>query len=134
MSEGSSRPLILIADDDRDLRNMIVEHLEDGPWELMTAADGQEALLLALEHQPDLVLLDVMMPRYSGWEVCREIRQRKDLQHTGVIILTAIGQTLNELTSPLYGADDHIDKPFLFEDLEERIRKVLAARAAEARA
>ena len=129
MPEQRKRPLVLIADDDQDLSNLIVERLKEGPWDLMTAADGEEALLKALEHLPDLVILDVMMPRRSGWEVCREIRRRKELEGIGVIILTAIGETLNELTSPLYGADAHIDKPFDFIDLEQSIRDVLAIRA-----
>ncbi|MDY0059958.1 MAG: response regulator [Myxococcota bacterium] len=132
MANERSRPLILIADDDRDLRSLLVEQLESGPWDLMTAGDGEQALLLALEHVPDLLILDVMMPRFSGWEVCREVRRRPELAGVGVIMLTAIGQTLNELTSPLYGADDQLDKPFRLEDLEERIRRVLAARAHQA--
>jgi len=132
MANERSRPLILIADDDRDLRSLLVEQLESGPWDLMTAGDGEHALLLALEHVPDLLILDVMMPRFSGWEVCREVRRRPELAGVGVIMLTAIGQTLNELTSPLYGADDQLDKPFRLEDLEERIRRVLAARAHQA--
>jgi len=132
MANERSRPLILIADDDRDLRSLLVEQLESGPWDLMTAGEGEQALLLALEHVPDLLILDVMMPRFSGWEVCREVRRRPELAGVGVIMLTAIGQTLNELTSPLYGADDQLDKPFRLEDLEERIRRVLAARAHQA--
>ena len=128
MTEADHRPLILVADDDTDLRTLIVEELRVGPWDLITAADGQEALLLALERVPDLVILDVMMPKLSGWEVCREIRLRDELCNVGVIILTAIGHTLNELTSPLYGADAHIDKPFDLDELRARVDQVLAAR------
>ncbi len=128
MTQAEQRPLILVADDDTDLRTLIVEELRDGPWDLITAADGQEALLAALEHVPDLVILDVMMPKLSGWEVCREIRLRDELAHVGVIILTAIGHTLNELTSPLYGADAHIDKPFDLDELRAQVEQVLASR------
>jgi DNA-binding response OmpR family regulator len=62
----------------------------------------------------------------SGWEVCRAIRDDQEIAETGVLMLTGIGERLNEMTSPLYGADDHLDKPFDFEELEERVRALLA--------
>ncbi len=128
--DSRDRPLVLLADDDHDLLEFIRDSLEaEVDWDLMTASDGEQALLAAIEHAPDLVVLDVMMPRLSGWEVCREIRSRDDLSGVGVIILTAIGETLNELTSPLYGADDYLDKPFDIEDLIAKAREVMAKRA-----
>jgi DNA-binding response OmpR family regulator len=72
-----------------------------------------------------------MMPGMSGWEVCRKIRQDAALAHTGVLMLTGIGETLNETTSPLFGADEFIDKPFDFEKLDEKIVHVLEKRAAQ---
>ena len=78
-------------------------------------------LKLAREKKPDLVMLDVMMPGMSGWEVCRSIRDDATLGHTRVIMLTGIGERLNEMTSPLYGADAFIDKPFEFEDLDAKV-------------
>jgi DNA-binding response OmpR family regulator len=67
----------------------------------------------------------------SGWEVCRKIRQDAALAHTGVLMLTGIGESLNETTSPLFGADEYIDKPFDLEKLDELIERVLAKRAAQ---
>ena len=88
---------------------------------MIEASDGDEAWKLARERLPDLVVLDVMMPGMSGWEVCRKIRQDASLAHTGVLMLTGIGESLNETTSPLFGADEYIDKPFDFEKLDEKI-------------
>jgi DNA-binding response OmpR family regulator len=99
--------------------------------EVIEASDGDEAWKLARERLPDLVVLDVMMPGMSGWEVCRKIRQDAALAHTGVVMLTGIGQSLNEATSPLFGADEYIDKPFDLEHLDERIASVLDKRAAQ---
>jgi DNA-binding response OmpR family regulator len=99
--------------------------------EVIEASDGDEAWRLARERLPDLVVLDVMMPGMSGWEVCRKIRQDAALAHTGVLMLTGIGQNLNEATSPLFGADEYIDKPFDFEKLDEKIIAVLRHRAAQ---
>jgi len=72
----------------------------------------------------------VMMPGMSGWEVCRAIREDESLGQTGVIMLTGIGERLNEMTSPLYGADDFLDKPFELDDLSDKVRQVLADRGA----
>jgi len=99
--------------------------------EVIEASDGDEAWKLARERLPDLVVLDVMMPGMSGWEVCRKIRQDAALAHTGVLMLTGIGESLNETTSPLFGADEFIDKPFDFEKLDEKIVHVLEKRASQ---
>lgn len=99
--------------------------------EVIQASDGEEAWRLAREHLPDLVVLDVMMPGMSGWEVCRKIREDVALAHTGVVMLTGIGENLNQMTSPLYGADAFIDKPFEFEDFDGKIRSTLDARTSQ---
>src|ERR1700743_3202422 len=96
--------------------------------EVILASDGEEAWRLAREHLPDLVVLDVMMPGMSGWEVCRKIREDIALAHTGVVMLTGIGENLNQMTSPLYGADAYIDKPFEFEDFDDKVRDTLRSR------
>jgi DNA-binding response OmpR family regulator len=117
--------VILVADDDVDILALVVGHLKGRASELHQASDGEEALRLARAKKPDLVVLDVMMPGMSGWEVCRSIRDDASLAHTRVIMLTGIGERLNEMTSPLYGADAFIDKPFEFEDLDAKIDAVL---------
>jgi DNA-binding response OmpR family regulator len=116
---------ILVADDDVDILALVVGHLKNRASEIHQAGDGEEALRLAKAKKPDLVVLDVMMPGMSGWEVCRSIRDDATLAKTKVVMLTGIGERLNEMTSPLYGADDFLDKPFEFEDLDAKIDAVL---------
>jgi len=113
---------------------LVARHLRsiDRPkMEVIEASDGDEAWRIAQDRLPDLVVLDVMMPGMSGWEVCRKIRQDAALAHTGVLMLTGIGESLNEATSPLFGADEYIDKPFDFEQLDEKVMHVLERRAAQ---
>src|SRR5258708_25132568 len=113
---------------------LVARHLRsiDQPkLEVLEASDGDEAWRLAQDRLPDLVVLDVMMPGMSGWEVCRKIRQHAGLAHTGVLMLTGIGESLNEATSPLFGADEYVDKPFDFDQLDQKVRSVLSRRAAQ---
>jgi DNA-binding response OmpR family regulator len=126
--------VVLVADDEPTMLELVTRHLRsiDKPkLEVIEASDGDEAWKLARERLPDLVVLDVMMPGMSGWEVCRKIRQDAALAHTGVLMLTGIGETLNETTSPLFGADEYIDKPFDFDTLDGLIARVLSKRAAQ---
>ena len=116
---------ILIADDDLEILALVKRHLKKLDVEVVEASDGEEALRTTRKEKPSLVILDVMMPGMSGWEVCRAIREDDALANTGVIMLTGIGERLNEMTSPLYGADDHVDKPFDFKDLEASIQRQL---------
>ncbi len=119
---------ILIADDDLEILSLVRRHLSKLNADIVEASDGEEALRLAKEHKPQLVVLDVMMPGMSGWEVCRAIREDETLSNTAVLMLTGIGERLNEMTSPLYGADDYLDKPFDFGELDEKVASVLKAR------
>jgi DNA-binding response OmpR family regulator len=125
--------MVLVADDEPTMLELVTRHLRsiDPKLEVIEASDGDEAWRLARERLPDLVVLDVMMPGMSGWEVCRKIRQDAALAHTGVLMLTGIGESLNEATSPLFGADEYLDKPFDFERLDEKVRHVLERRAAQ---
>jgi DNA-binding response OmpR family regulator len=132
--ENSAPPVVLVADDEPTMLELVARHLRsiDRPkLEVIEASDGDEAWRLARERLPDLVVLDVMMPGMSGWEVCRKIRQDAALAHTGVLMLTGIGESLNEATSPLFGADEYIDKPFDLEQLDQRVVSVLKSRSAQ---
>ena len=128
---ANSSPLVLVADDEPSMLELVARHLrtmKNPKLEVIQASDGEEAWRLAREHLPDLVVLDVMMPGMSGWEVCRKIREDVALAHTGVVMLTGIGENLNSMTSPLYGADAYIDKPFEFDDFDSKVRETLTSR------
>lgn len=121
---------VVAADDDPEMLAMVSRQLKKLGVELRVAANGEDALRLIQDSPPDLVVLDVMMPGMNGWEVCRKIRENRSLDTTGVIMLTGIGERLNEMTSPLYGADEYLDKPFEFEDFEGCVKRVLRKRRA----
>jgi DNA-binding response OmpR family regulator len=133
VNANAAPPMVLVADDEPTMLELVTRHLRsiEPKLEVIEASDGDEAWRLARERLPDLVVLDVMMPGMSGWEVCRKIRQDAALAHTGVLMLTGIGESLNEATSPLFGADEYIDKPFDFEKLDEKVKGVLHRRAAQ---
>ena len=127
-NKGRQKPTVVIADDDLEILTMVRTLLRRRDVKLIEASDGEEAMRLIRENEPDLVVLDVMMPGMSGWEVCKGIREDAALSSTGVIMLTGIGERLNEMTSPLYGADAYLDKPFDMGDLDEKVSEVLAER------
>ncbi len=127
-NKSADKPTVLIADDDLEILTMVRTLLRRRDVRLLEASDGDEAMRLIQENKPDLVVLDVMMPGQSGWEICKAIRETEDLKSTGVIMLTGIGEHLNEMTSPLYGADRHLDKPFELAALEGAVSEVLSAR------
>ena len=125
----SKKPVILIADDDPEILTMLGIRLSKKGYQVLEAVDGNQTLNLARKHHPDLVLLDVMMPGKNGWEVAKELRADDQFSNVGIVMLTAIGEKVNEMTSPLYGADAYVDKPFDFADLEAKIKKVLDERS-----
>jgi DNA-binding response OmpR family regulator len=120
-----TRPLILLADDDPEMRNVIRRGLAPLDAELLEARDGEEALGRIIEEEPDLVVLDVMMPGLSGWEICKYVRSKPEYAGIKVLMLTGIGQTVNEMTSPLYGADAYLDKPVDIGELVSTVRSLL---------
>ncbi|MCB9739944.1 MAG: response regulator [Deltaproteobacteria bacterium] len=118
---GSKGLQVLVAEDDLEIADMVRSTLESAGYEVTLVHDGEEALRAALANKPDLVILDVMMPQMNGWEVCKALRARAEMSDVGIMMLTAIGPNLNEMTAPLYGADDHLDKPFVITELLERV-------------
>ena len=121
---------VLCADDDPEILGLVVRHMKSCGATVLEASDGEDALRTARREKPDLIVLDVMMPGMSGWEVCRAVREDSDLSATAVLMLTGIGERLNEMTSPLYGADDFLDKPFDLEQLDAKLVEVFAARSS----
>jgi DNA-binding response OmpR family regulator len=127
-AEDTKQPTVLIADDDLDILQLTRSLVKRRGFPILEASDGDEAMKMVLESRPELVILDVMMPGQTGWEVCRSIRENDALSGTGVIMLTGIGERMNEMTSPLYGADAYLDKPFDPSALDALITEVLDKR------
>jgi DNA-binding response OmpR family regulator len=114
---------ILLADDDDAVTSTLAPLLERSGFSVELARDGLEALRLTREHQPDLVILDVRMPRVDGREVCRRLRQGQDW--TPIIMLTEFGEPFERAMSLEEGADDYLNKPFEPSELIARVRAVL---------
>ena len=124
---------ILIVDDEPHLRTLIhqtLEELEDEGVELLTASDGEEALETIRKTQPNLVLLDVMMPKKNGFDVCNAVKNELGLSGIQVILLTAKGQEFDRQRGQAVGADLYMTKPFDPDALLEKARGALAARGA----
>jgi len=126
MSKERSGASILVVDDDPEIVSMLSTRLTARGYKVSTAADGHQAIELAKREHPEVVLLDVMMPGKSGWEVARALKQDAVTQDIKIVMVTAIGAQVNEITSPLYGADAYIDKPFEFEKLERVIAQLVS--------
>lgn len=122
------KPVLLVADDDPEILGMLALRLSKKGYTVLEAGDGVQTLAVAREEHPDLIVLDVMMPGKNGWEVARELRTDEATRNIGIVVLTAIGERMNEMTSPLYGADDYLDKPFEFAELEQKIEHTLEKR------
>jgi DNA-binding response OmpR family regulator len=114
---------ILIIEDELPMRTVLQDYLEAQGHRVLTATDGEAGLKRALEEKPDLVLLDIMMPRLDGWAVCAELRRVGNT--TPVLMLTAKGQVHDRVTGLDAGADDYLVKPFSTEELLARVRALL---------
>ena len=121
-------PTVLIVDDEQHIRLLIeqtLEELEDEGVQLLTAADGEEALEVVEIHRPELVFLDVMMPRKNGFEVCAAIKHERGLASTKVVLLTAKGQAVDREAGMAAGADRYVTKPFDPDELLAMARELL---------
>ncbi|HUZ78926.1 MAG TPA: response regulator transcription factor [Chloroflexota bacterium] len=112
---------ILVADDDPDIVDIICYSLRKEGHTVITGYDGQQALDLARKHHPDLAILDVMMPKQNGFEVCRRLRQESSMP---VILLTAKGEDSDKVWGLDLGADDYVTKPFSHKELLARVRAI----------
>ncbi len=113
---------ILIADDEQLMRQLVVDFLRPEGYDVIEAADGKEALARYREDHPDLILLDVMMPGYDGWTVCREIRRESTVP---IVMLTAKGEEIDQLFAYDLGVDEYITKPFSPKILVAKIKVLL---------
>jgi DNA-binding response OmpR family regulator len=117
-----SKKIILAVDDEPNILLSIEFILEMEGYEVHTAHDGDEALEVARRVRPDVILLDINMPRKDGYEVCRILRGQAEMAEMKVIMLTAKGQTLERKKGLEVGADEYVTKPFSAEDLLQKIR------------
>jgi DNA-binding response OmpR family regulator len=113
---------ILVADDDKNIAELLRLYLEKGGYTVVIAGDGEEAIAKFTPENPDLVLLDIMMPKLDGWQVCREIRKKSNCP---IIMLTAKGETFDKVLGLELGADDYVVKPFDSKEIVARIKAVL---------
>ena len=126
MSEPTARKRILVVDDTRDILQVVARRLESWGYEALTADSGEEGLRIAQERLPDLVLLDIMMPKMKGRDVCARLKADPKTQKIPVIFLTALGLADHVKAGMDLGADDYIVKPFEPAELKERISVVLS--------
>ena len=123
------QPIILVAEDNQDLQSLLRHALESDGYAVHVAADGQEALDQYDAVSPDLLVLDIMMPRLSGFEVLRELRgDAAHRQDVPVLVLTSRSGEDDVLTGFELGVDDYLTKPFVISELRARVRALLARR------
>ena len=118
-------PHILVVEDEDSLATLLQYNLQKEGYDIALAGDGEEALLLVDERLPDLIVLDWMLPKISGIEVCRRLRQRNETRNVPIIMLTARGEETDRVRGLDTGADDYVVKPFSMTELTARIRAVL---------
>ncbi|HEV2643820.1 MAG TPA: response regulator [Candidatus Elarobacter sp.] len=119
---------ILVADDEPDVRELVVYRMKRSGYEVLEAKNGEEAFHLAVEHVPDLIVADVMMPRVDGYELTRRLRAEQATQRIPIILLTARTQEADVSQGFDAGADDYLKKPFNPDELVARVRAVLGRR------
>ncbi|MCT4592909.1 MAG: response regulator transcription factor [Anaeromicrobium sp.] len=116
---------ILVVDDEEYIRELIEFNLKNDGYEVITSEDGYMAIKVAKEEKPDLILLDLMLPKLNGFEVCKEIRVNEEIGSTPIIMLTAKNDEGNKIEGLDAGADDYVTKPFSVKELLARVRAVL---------
>lgn len=118
-------PHVLVVEDEDSLATLLQYNLQKEGYEVSLAGDGEEALLMVDERLPDLIVLDWMLPKVSGIEVCRRLRQRNETRNVPVVMLTARGEESDRVRGLDTGADDYVVKPFSMTELGARLRAVL---------
>lgn len=119
------KPIVLVVEDEAALVTLLRYNLEREGYRVLEARDGEEALLVAAEERPDVVVLDWMLPQLSGIEVCRRLRARQETRNVPIIMLTARGEESERVRGLGTGADDYVVKPFSVPELMARVRAIL---------
>lgn len=128
MERSSDLPLVLIADDNQQNVELLEAHLAGVDCEILTASNGEETLRVVEERRPDLVLLDIMMPKLSGFEVCKRIRANPKTRDTLVLMVTALNEPADFERGVQAGTDDFLTKPVNKVELLCRVRSLLRVR------
>jgi DNA-binding response OmpR family regulator len=123
-----SKKKILVVDDSRTALFMVTTILRKERYELVTANDGEQALEVALAERPDLILMDVIMPRKTGFEACRELKRREDTKAIPVILVTTRGEGENVEAGFQSGCNDYVTKPINAQELLTKVRDHMGAR------
>ena len=116
---------VLVVDDEESVRNLLQRVLKEAGYDVVTGANGQEAVDMARKHKPNLIFMDIMMPHMGGYDACSRIKNDKSTKGIPVVMLTALGYDLNKELAAETGADGYITKPFTSEDLLNTISKFL---------
>lgn len=120
--EGRRPAPILVAEDDRNIASLVESYLRNAGFTTLSASDGRQALQLLRSNRPALVILDLMLPRVDGWDVCRELRRTSDVP---ILILSARDEEVDRVLGFSLGADDYVVKPFSPRELVERVKAIL---------
>ena len=120
-------PKILVAEDEADIRELIVYSLTFSGYEVCTARNGVEAVQKALEEMPDLVMLDVRMPRMTGYDACVKMKSMEELRHIPVVMLSAKGQESEIQAGLRAGAYEYILKPFALNELVDKVEAIVGS-------
>jgi CheY-like chemotaxis protein len=120
-----SEPLILVAEDERDIRDLIVFTLQLSGFNVVEVPNGEEAVKKATEVSPDLILMDVRMPKMTGYEACKALKKQESTKDIPVIFLSAKGQDTEINTGLELGAEEYLLKPFAPDELSQRVNDIL---------
>jgi two-component system, OmpR family, phosphate regulon response regulator PhoB len=126
-----SKISILVVEDDTDILKLLAYNLRTAGYEVLSCEEGYEAVAVAKQRHPDLVILDLMLPGLDGFEVCKELKRSPETRNTPVIMLTARGEEVDRIVGLELGADDYVVKPFSPRELMLRVRAVLRRSTAE---
>ena len=119
------KPCILLIEDDGDMRELVAGHLEHSGFDVQRAEDGIKGQALALQYTPDLILLDLMLPKVDGLTLCQRLRRDERTAKIPILMLTALGGTKDKVSGFNSGADDYLTKPFDLEELMVRVKALL---------
>ena len=115
---------VLVVDDDPDILRLLVPYLSELGYDVIEANDGESGLQAILVEQPNIVVLDVEMPGLDGWKITKYVRERSVLNQVRIILATGIGENLNNMTAPLFGADLTLNKPYGLDEVEAAVSEL----------